>query len=264
MNFDALVLTPQVFTYPSDQYGFQDLVKRMLGVQADDLSLIHQDIALVQGDLQRRGILFDDPRTNNVFKTDQSSCFHRAFYGSPLLEDFTRVYHRFVQKELLRLFHGEREFAVQTTPTFRVQVPGTTALGDNHEIVSAEHYEHAPKDAVGLHNDFMYRHPPGEMNFIVPLTALQNTLWFQTGPSQWEWEPVRAGVGEYFQFYGNRLCHFNKLNKSEFTRVSFDCRVIPMCRWVDVKEQSMTRGTKFEIGGYYTLLRKEEDNNPEK
>lgn len=227
---------------------------------------IHQDVAAMQDELRKRAVSFDDPLQANVFKTDQSSCFHRLFYDeTPLLDEFTKTYHQFVRDCVLPLWDSrESQFAVQTTPTFRIQLPQTSALGRNRDLITDQPaLLDTSNDVIGWHCDAQYNHPPGEINYIVALTPMfeSNTVWFQANADGFDREehylPVTQEPGTFFHWYGNARYHFNRINRTGKTRISFDFRIIPMSKYEATPSQvkhSLSKGKPFALGGYYTLF----------
>lgn len=49
--------------------------------------------------------------------------------------------------------------------------------------------------------------------------------------------------------------HGNKENKENYTRISFDFRIIPISKWNDEAEEksSLANKIKFKIGDYYSI-----------
>ena len=58
----------------------------------------------------------------------------------------------------------------------------------------------------------------------------------------------------FFQGYLNKCLHYNKINKTDITRVSFDFRIIPFSKYKDTDKLSATNKTKFILGEYYMLI----------
>lgn len=59
--------------------------------------------------------------------------------------------------------------------------------------------------------------------------------------------------GQYIRFWGNKCQHYNEINTSGQTRISFDLRIIPKSKFVENKEKSVKSGRSFTIGSYYAL-----------
>jgi len=260
MQWEQLSTSFHYFDYDAAAYPFESLIQKMMTTN-EPLDRLHESVTRLQEQLKAQDIKFDDPSQKNTFSTDQSSCFHRLFYNSGhLFEEFTRLYHKFVRECVLPIFDSsETHFAIQNTPTIRFQTPKISALGDNFDIVPKQTYidKKVPEGCFGLHNDSLYKHPSGEINFIVSLTEMHDTLFVETGINTNEYLPVKSFPGRFFQFYGNKMFHFNKINQSDQTRVSIDFRVIPMSKYQESESgKSMTSARSFKIGkdGYYTLM----------
>jgi hypothetical protein len=118
---------------------------------------------------------------------------------------------------------------VQAVPTYRVQRPGSLAVGEWHQ-------------------DRDYGHPQGEVSCWLPLTPVEpsSTIHIE------EWVPLPR-PGEMIIFDAVNLRHGNVINTTGKTRISMDFRFIPvekLPRWSSTK--SINRGLPFIPGGYYT------------
>ena len=73
-----------------------------------------------------------------------------------------------------------------------------------------------------VHTDAEYGHQPGEVNFWMPLTYLDetSTLWAETAPDKGDWYPILAQIGQAWHFPGSVCRHFTKPNISGRTRIS--------------------------------------------
>ena len=79
-----------------------------------------------------------------------------------------------------------------------------------------------------------------------------NTLYVETMPRLEEYEPILLKAGNCICFNGNKCKHFNKINKTGKTRVSFDFRVLPLKYYNKLYSvKSITTKQKFIKGGYY-------------
>src|SRR6266568_1755487 len=82
---------------------------------------------------------------------DSKTSFHKKFYdryhdGWP---EMVTLYEGFIKEVMAPLY--DLPFLCQKFPTFRVHLRGNLAVG-------------------AFHNDAQFGHPPGEMNYIIPLT----------------------------------------------------------------------------------------------
>ncbi len=168
--------------------------------------------------------------------TDDQTYFHKRFYerlGSGWPE-FEHLYASLVQLMGQQFFEGAA-FIYQHRPSFRVQLPGSLAVGE-------------------FHRDCDYNHPPGEVNFMVPLTPAVDTsaMWIESEPDKGDYRPVNLLYGEVARFDGNRCRHGNKVNATRRTRVSFDFRLLSIGDFQrSDPKRSLGAGLPFTIGGYY-------------
>ena len=58
----------------------------------------------------------------------------------------------------------------------------------------------------------------------------------------------------YSIIYLNKIKHFNKINKTGKTRISFDTRIIPFSKYKENNNSSKTLNKKFVIGDYYIKI----------
>ena len=174
----------------------------------------------------------------NMLGKDTDTEFHNKFYdktrqGWP---SFTTKYNTFIEEVILP-YLGLKEALVQKLPNLRIQLP-------ENIVVCVNHYDSDP-----LHN-----HPPKEINFIYALTDMYdtNTLYVETMPRLEEYEPILLKAGNCICFNGNKCKHYNKINKTGKTRVSFDFRVLPLKYYNKLHPtKSITTKQKFIKGGYY-------------
>lgn len=214
------------------RYDFVTVVEELFGEgELEDLHEVHSSLFQVG----------DDSKTS----------FHKAFYdryrsGWPEME---AMYSRFISEFVSKLF--QEDFLYQKFPTFRVHLQGNVAVG-------------------AFHTDAEFKHPAGEVNFIIPLTNSigSASVWLESAPGKGDYRPMNLFVGELVRFNGNTLSHGNKVNTTDKARVSMDFRVLPVsCYHPDEGDGvSVTRGTKFVEGGYYRRFRKNvfitQDPNP--
>ena len=104
---------------------------------------------------------------------------------------------------------GSTRFYYQRPPTLRLQ-PGPAWA------------------QVKAHNDAVYGHQNGELNFWIPFTDRTLTkvdLHCESKPGKGDFHPIPAQIGEILSFHGSSCRHFVNPNESTFTRVSMDFRV---------------------------------------
>tara|TARA_R110000796_G_scaffold249455_1_gene377256 strand:- start:40 stop:696 length:657 start_codon:yes stop_codon:yes gene_type:complete len=209
------------------KYGFRNLVSDLFHV--DELENIHEI---------RKDLL---PTESLNLYTESSTKFHNIFY-SKLNDNWTSfydLYDNFIHTEVTKLF--SEPFHYQKWPTFRVHIPNDQAIHTFHSD-----------------GDPLHKHPPGEINFFLPLTRCYgtNTMWVESEPMKLDFKPIELQYGKYSMFNGNQCMHGNKPNKTSLTRISFDFRVIPLSKYNPSWETlSATSNTKFSLGHYYTHLK---------
>ncbi len=127
-------------------------------------------------------------------------------------QNYLIAYKRFIKDIIVPLFVPYTTAIVyQCPPTLRVHMPGYTPT-------------------ISLHCDADYaRHETSEVNFWIPFTKVfgNNTLWCESAPGRDDFQPFELESGEGMRFNGNTCRHFTKPNDTDYTRVSFDFRVIP-------------------------------------
>ncbi|CAD7961383.1 unnamed protein product [Amoebophrya sp. A120] len=147
-------------------------------------------------------------------------------------EDSTRAGRSSDDKQVL-----ETHFFVQATPCIRVQTPSTQRL-------------------TLPHIDAMYGHQPGQINFWLSLNETDgtvkgsNSLFSESFPNRGDFRSFDVCRGELVRFYGNKCLHFTEPNKTEWSRVSLDFRIVPgSCFELDWPGGKDPKGRpKFRVG----------------
>lgn len=175
-------------------------------------------------------------------ETDQSTVYHTLFYNWSKTDDFKIMYNKFISQVIYPLYG--KSIVYQTIPTFRVSYPNNIAVGEFH------------KDKQ--YRDISWAERVKEDNFFLPFTDAYdtNTIWVESKEDAGDYAPMNCKYGEIIQWDGSNLTHGNKINTTGKTRVSVDFRVIPYKNYVASDRGSINTNTKFEIGGYYTLMEK--------
>lgn len=148
-------------------------------------------------------------------------------------------------------FKNEEFIIIQKTPNFRIHFPNCSNIGK----LDTDPRE----DIIGLHCDRMFGHPHEERNLIVALTDMYDTNSIFIEPNNEnslvdDYMPVKIKKNNISFHYLNKLKHYNKINKTNKTRVSFDIRVIPFSKYKDNENCSLTTNTKFSINNYYIKI----------
>lgn len=210
------------FSYDTDKYGFLELVQKYLDF--NNLQKIHEEYKFEE--VLKEG-------------TDQNQVLHRKFYDKMDADDeFIKLYRSFIQQVVAPRY--DEEVLYQRFPTFRVHQPSN--LG-----------------TFGWHRDRDYNHSPCEVNYFLPMTKGYdtNTVWRESEPDKKDYAPMVVEYGEIIEWDGANCEHGTKLNETSDTRVSFDFRILPMSGYLKHKpKNSITKKTKFEIGGYFDVLQK--------
>lgn len=181
------------------------------------------------------------PKHYDVFTEigkDSHTIYHRKFYDriDSGWEEFTNLYQKFAEEVVLPHL-GLTEALVQVFPSFRVQLP------DNVAVVIKHH-----------DSDENHLHPKGEINFIYSLTDMYdtNTVYVEKMPRSGDFVPLELTEGECISFNGNLCDHYNMINKTGKTRMSFDFRVLPLNYYDEnYQSKSVTTRKKYVEGGYY-------------
>lgn len=173
---------------------------------------------------------------------DSNTEFHQMFYSklNTGWDDIYDTYKKFVSNVVLPYLNLD-EALYQVFPTFRVQLPNNVAVVQKHYDSDSEH-----------------KHPKGEINFIVALTDMfeSNAVWIESEPRMEDYHPMELKTGEFVCFNGNRCDHFNQVNKTGKTRVSFDFRILPLDKYnPNYNAITATKKTKFCEGGYYARIK---------
>jgi hypothetical protein len=141
----------------------------------------------------------------------------KKFMASKAFREFHETYIAFVQHVIVPLIGDECGVVFQDPPTFRVQLPSASPIGK-------------------VHTDSDYDcHVDTEINIWVPVVDVwgANTLHTESAPGLKDFHPLEASYGQAFRFWGNQCQHYTVANCTDWTRVSFDFRVIPRSRYTN-------------------------------
>ena len=209
---DSHFLERRNLAYDAAEYDFAGSIRAVLG--CENLGDLHNEPpappdvappALRRAQIQsRRG----EPVTKAERKMARTHAWRHD--RTPEWRAFMELYRKFVHEWVLPQF-GDGPLLYQRKPILRVVMPGSVA-------------------PTALHCDADYFHSENELNFWVPLVAVdgRNSLYCESAPGAGDYSPfVSSGKGEAVRFYGNRCRHYTTANDAETTRVSFDFRCIP-------------------------------------
>ncbi len=187
-------------------------------------------------------------------KTDRNSCFVKLFY-----EIFDKDYNilleyiNFIKNEIKPLFPDEKYLIIQKTPNIRFHLPGFSNIGRRLDCKDDNEF-------IGVHYDGEFGHPKEEINVVLPITKMfeTNSIYFESEPNKninyIDYNNLKLDENEFYMGNLNQCKHYNKINKTNITRVSFDFRIIPYSKFKKSVESSATGKINFEIGKYYMLI----------
>ena len=213
-------------TYDKTKYNFVELIEKLFKIDLQNLHTISK----------QKYDLFTE------LGNDSDTEFHKQFY-SKLNDDwkeFIELYQQFISDVVLPYLELD-EALYQTYPTFRIQLPNNVAVVVSHFDSDKEHM-----------------HPKGEINFIYALTNMHdtNTVWIEKTPRWENYVPIEMKSGECISFNGNTCTHFNKINETGKTRLSFDFRIMPLNYYNrNYSKESVTKKKKYIENEYYTLAK---------
>jgi len=174
---------------------------------------------------------------------DQSTRYHKLYYGWARTEKFTKMYESLIQHIIKKHVYNNESIVYQAIPTFRIAFPNNIAVGEWHKDKWYRNGEWASKVK--------------EMNFFLPITDAfdTNTIWAETEEDKEDFIPMNCNYGEIIQWDGCNLTHGNKINETGRTRISIDFRVIEYKNYIPSDHGSINTKTPFAIGGYYKLMK---------
>lgn len=186
-----------------------------------------------------------------IGKDDRKNMFIRNFHKfvdeSTLFE---RTYHEFMRNYIQPIFPDDK-LVIQKTPNIRFSFPESAAIGKHEQ-------EDKKNGIIGYHCDSDFGHHHTEMNFIIPVTKMfdTNSVYYEpsvnSDVSISNYENLILSTDQFFKGYLNKQKHYNRLNLTGKTRISYDLRVIPYKKYME--HYNEFQGTKFELGKYYIVL----------
>jgi hypothetical protein len=85
-----------------------------------------------------------------------------------------------------------------------------------------------------------------------------NSIYYEDYPNSnidvYNYSSINLKKNNFFIGYLNNCNHYNKINKTDQTRVSLDFRIIPYSKFKKSSNNSPTSNVKFDIGNYYMLI----------
>lgn len=217
------VCREDVFDYDLVTYDLRGTLVNLLSqCNAEIVGTFRKDGEALDGDRRLEDLVLPTPSTWREVNGGQCESAQRYLSDSVLENtEFLDVFDRLVQAHVLpylkkRLANAKAidpteptKFYYQRPPTLRLQ-PGPA-------------WAH-----VKAHDDAIYGHQNGELNFWVPLTdrTLNNVdLHCETKKGTQDYHPLPAMPGQIISFHGSSCKHYVNANKTQYTRVSLDFRV---------------------------------------
>ena len=182
---------------------------------------------------------------------DRSSTFVSAFLKYFDTDyNFLYNYISFIKNEIKPLFPDETHLLIQKTPNIRFHLPGFSNIGKLKSDPNS--------NIIGLHKDSDFNHSKEEFNIILPITEMfdTNSIFHEFEPNSGinpeNFQSLTLKKNEFCKIYFNQCLHYNKINNTNKTRVSFDFRVIPGSKYnINDDKLSATSKNKFIPGDYY-------------
>jgi hypothetical protein len=241
--------------YDNNKYNFSDIILKLyndyFNINLYSLDTLHY---LFESNMIKKDIIDYYKQIPTFGVNDRSSDIIKIFYN--FYDTHTLLSEKYIEymNHIKCRFYPEEEFLViQKTPNLRIHFPNCTNIGK----LDTDPDDHI----IGLHNDRMFGHPHTEINIIIALTSLYDTNSIYVEPDNDneyndfnDFKPLNLNNNNICLIQLNRLKHYNKINITGKTRVSFDTRIIPFSKYIDSELTTATTNTKFSIGHYYIKI----------
>ena len=210
--------------YNNNKYDFRECIAECFNININELDEIH-----------------NLGYTYNVFEEfgpDTQTWYHQTFYKYLKSESgikMKNIYNNLI-KEVILPYLGLKEALVQQFPSFRIQLPDNVAVAK-------------------VHTDSSLGHPYGEINFTYSITDMfdTNTIYIEKTTGKKDFIPMEIKANNNISFNANQNLHYNKLNKTNNTRMSMDYRILPLNYKPKEETSSHSTNTKIIDGAYYKL-----------
>lgn len=239
------------YSYDNNQYDFYNILLQHYQNTFPKLKSFEKTHLLLDT-LTKKDKQFYSKPYQYFGNNDRKSVFVNTFYK--LFDTdytFLKTYIDFVTDNI-KPFFNERKILIQKTPNIRFHLPGYSNIGridgDPHEWV------------YGLHYDNQFNHPQEEWNFVLPITKMYgtNSIFYENEPhsnqSVETYNSFELNQNEFYKTKLNMCKHYNKINDTSETRVSFDFRAIAVSEFENNKLSSATSNIKFLPGKYYMYI----------
>lgn len=238
--------------FDNDKYNFNEILINQYKKQFPLFSEF-KDTHMLLNSLNEDDKMFYSKPSPIFGVNDRNSVFVKTFYNFFDTDySFLKLYLNFITDNIKPLFPKEQYLLVQKTPNIRFQLPGYSNIGK---------LDSDPYDWIcGLHKDGQFNHPKSEWNFILPVTKMYdtNSIYYEDTPNSTQsvenYKSFNLNKNEFYKTKLNSCYHYNKINSTPDTRVSFDFRVIPESEFTNNKLTSATSNVKFIPGKYYMYI----------
>jgi len=217
-----------------------------------NFELIHE--LLETNDISDKDKLFYLENKIPIFGiNDRNSFLIRDFYYFyDHNEEINNLYINFMKNIIQPLFPNENNLVIQKTPNIRFHLPNCSNIGKRDSDIYDEF--------IGVHTDSEAGHPNEEINLVIAINDMfdTNSIYYEKEPNMnielEQFNNLKLKTNEYFIYNFNQCRHYNKINKTNQTRVSLDIRFIPYSKYISYNNNSLTSNKKFVIGDYYILV----------
>tara|TARA_B110001450_G_scaffold191639_1_gene179851 strand:- start:3121 stop:3822 length:702 start_codon:yes stop_codon:yes gene_type:complete len=226
----------------------KNIYKEIYGFD-EDLDMLHKLLNTNKLDAVQKNFY----KTIPIFgKTDRQSCFVKDFYTYyDNDKSLNNLYIKFINNKIKPLFK-ENKLIIQKTPNIRVHIPNNSNIGKRKTDPDNK--------IIGLHYDSEFGHPNEEINFILAITDMfdSNSIYYEpkqnSGLKYENYNNIQLKKEKIWYGDLNQCYHYNKINKTNKTRISIDFRIIPFSKFKETKKKSATSNKKFIIGDYYIVI----------
>lgn len=229
----------QILRHDTEKYSFRRFLEELYGER--NLESLH-----LQSEEYKQYVDGKIPGLENV-ETDLQKKFYTEIKTNPT---FKRMYCQLIMDIQQEFFPNDACLIYQSFPSIRFQFPNNIAVP-----------AHCDSDDLG-------RHPAGEKNFLLPITAMKDStrLFIESEPGKKDFEGVNLDYGDLLYFNGNKCVHYNQANTENYLRISFDFRILTRQDYIHYIETSSVTSTnprdllkervpvRMIVGGYYQCM----------
>jgi len=242
------------YKFDCNKYKFKNIIKNMYN-EYFKCDIILEDI-------------------HNILDTDLISDKDKNFYKEiPIFGKndrdslFVKIYHNYIDNNMIfnniyiefikdfikpTFFPNEEYIVLQKTPNIRLHLPNCTNIGKRDTDPNS--------NIIGLHKDSEFGHDKDELNFILAITDMYDTNSFYYEPfvnsniNYEDYNNLYLNENNIAILYLNQQYHYNKINNTSKTRISFDFRIIPYSKYNENNNISKTNKLKLILGDYFIKI----------